>query len=216
MSQSQTFIILGGSGHARETALHLLDINPQSRLVFLDEFPKAATLELRGSTYPILSNWADAAKISGARFIVGVGVPSVKKIMVQKALAKGLVPAATQVHPTAVVQNAELGLGGMIAPGAVVTTNVKIGDYVVLNTNCTVGHDAVIGDFVTCNPGSNVSGNTTLGSGVYFGVGAATKEGVSIAPDCTVGGKAFVHKSVSTPGVTLVGVPAAPLMKGVT
>lgn len=210
---SLSFIILGASGHARETALHLLDIHPAAELLFIDDAPKSTTLCLRGVNYPITSDWNAAAQNQAARFVVGVGVPKTKRALVQKALQAKLTPAETQIHPSATVQNAKLGKGGMIAPGAVVTTHVTLGDYVVLNTNVTVGHDAVIGDFVTCNPGSNISGNTTLGAGVYFGVGAATKEGISIADDCIVGGKAFVNKNVTTPGQTLIGVPAVPLQK---
>lgn len=213
MNEKPEFLILGGSGHARETAMHLMDIHPGVELTFMDEAPKARTIGLRGRSFPVISDWSEASKLN-VKFIVGVGVPATKRIMVRKALDAKLVPAETQIHPRAVVQDASVGKGGMICPGAVVTTNVRLGDYVVLNTNCTVGHDAIIGDFVTCNPGSNVSGNTALGAGVYFGVGAATKEGVSIADDCVVGGKAFVHRNVETKALTLVGVPAAPVKKG--
>lgn len=213
MDKLQTFIILGASGHARETAIHLLDISASVNLVFVDDAPPSPSIVLRGKDYTVTSDWNSLARLPGAQFLVGVGVPRVKKILVAKALAAKLVPAPTQVHPSALVQDARLGVGGLVAPGVVVTTNVTVGDYVVLNTNVTVGHDAMIGDFVTCNPGSNISGHTHLGPGVYFGVGAATKEGVKIASNCVIGGKAFVHKDALTDGQTLVGVPARPIPK---
>lgn len=213
MHNIQHFIILGGGGFGRETAHHLLDIHPNAQLVFVDESSKNSVLKIGEREFPVMNDWSALKKVPNAKFIVGVGIPATKKIMVKKALEFNLTPAPTQIHPLARVQDAKVGVGGLICPGVVVTCNVQIGDYVVLNLNATVGHDSILGDYVTCNPSACISGFTTLSEGVLFGVGAATKEGVSIAANCTVGGKAFVNKDVNEEGLTLVGVPAVALKK---
>lgn len=206
------YAILGAGGFAKEACLYILDIAPESEIFFIDDRPASPTLKLKGREFKVTSDWEWAAS-TGALFTIGVGIPKTKAILVAKALKAGLRPAATFVHPRAVVPDPHLGVGGIVCPCAVITADVRVGDYVLINCNAVIGHDSVVGDYVTCNPNSNVSGNTTLGKGIYFGVGAATKEGVSIADDVVVGGQAFVTKDITENGVTLVGIPAKALGK---
>ena len=86
---------------------------------------------------------------------MGVGSPEFKRDFVEKALATGLKPAPTIVHPRAIIQgnDCELGVGGLITPGCALTTNIKIGDYVLLDLNCTVGHDTIISDYTSVSRG---------------------------------------------------------------
>lgn len=206
----QRFAILGAGGFGKEACLYIMAIHPAAEIVFIDDKPATSTISLAGRTFQVTSDWS-AAK--GALFTVGVGIPHTKEVLVKKALAAGLKPAPTLVHPTATVPDPHLGVGGIICPGVVITAHVTLGDYVVINCNSVIGHDSIIGDYVTCNPNCNVSGKTTIKSGVYFGVGAATKEGVVIAEDVVVGGQAFVTKDCLEKGVTLVGIPAKALQK---
>jgi serine O-acetyltransferase len=47
-----------------------------------------------------------------------------------------------------------------------------------------------------------------LGNNIYIGPGAAIVGGVTIADDVAVGAKAVVTRSITEPGVTVVGAPA--------
>lgn len=207
------YAILGAGGFAKEACLYILDIDPHAEVFFIDDRPQSQTIKLKGRDFKITSDWSWAAA-TGAQFTIGVGIPKTKMVLVAKALQAGMKPAPTLIHPTAVAPDPHFGVGGIICPCAVITADVKLGDYVLINCNTVIGHDSVLGNYVTCNPNSNVSGKTNMGSGVYFGVGAATKEGVSIANDVVVGGQAFVTKDIQEPGVTVVGVPAKQLSKG--
>ena len=60
------------------------------------------------------------------------------------------------------------------------------------------------------NPGANVSGAVTLGDRVLIGSGATVLQGLRIGDDAVVGAGAVVTRDVAA-GVTVVGVPAAPL-----
>jgi sugar O-acyltransferase (sialic acid O-acetyltransferase NeuD family) len=201
-------VILGCGGHARETCLHVLDTFPSADIVFYDNFSKSAEVIIKKKAFCVYSDLEQIKKNGFTEFIVGVGLPKVKQKLVKEALESGLSPASTIIHPSAVVQDANVGKGGLIAPGVVVTTSVTLGDFVILNYNCTVGHDSKIGNFTTCNPGSNISGNCLLGESIYFGVGAAVREGLSICNHVTIGGKAFVTKSISEENSTWIGLPA--------
>lgn len=147
-------------------------------------------------------------------FVIGVGSPKIKRILVRKALASGLVPAPTIIHPRALVQgdDCEIGIGSIISPGCVITTNVRIGNYVLLNLNCTVGHDTILGDYVTCNPGCCISGNVTLGEGVMLGTGTVIREKINIAQDVQTGAQSCVVKDILDSNITVAGIPARKLI----
>ena len=36
--------------------------------------------------------------------------------------------------------------------------DVQIGKHVIVNLDCTIGHDAIIGDYSTILPSTNISG----------------------------------------------------------
>lgn len=206
----KTIAILGAGGFAREAYFHLQH-SDYGQFIFVDDASPLQELKLNGTILPVVKDWKFAA-YSDCTFIIGVGKPSAKAAMVSKALAAGLKPAPTFIHPRALVQDAEVGHGGIITPGCLVTTNVKIGNYVLVNLNSTVGHDAVVEDFVTINPGCHISGNTIVGTGVLLGTGTAIRESTTIAASATTGAQAAVVSHLTEP-LTYVGVPAKPLKK---
>ncbi len=90
------------------------------------------------------------------------------------------------------------------------TTNIRMGRHVLLNLNCTVGHDTVLGDYVTVSPGVNISGRVRLDDGVDCGTGASILPGVAVGHDTRIGAGSVVTKDWP-PELTLVGVPARPM-----
>lgn len=98
------------------------------------------------------------------------------------------------------------GSGSIFCPGTILTTGITIGRHVIINLNCTIGHDCVIGDFVTMSPGANVSGNVTIGNGCYIGTNAVIREKITICDNVVIGAGGVVVKDIKEPGV-YVGNP---------
>ena len=88
--------------------------------------------------------------------------------------------------------------------------DVTIGSHVIINLDCTVGHDAVINDFVTLYPSVNVSGSTVLGECVEIGTGCQIIQGIAIGEGTIVGAGAVVVKELPRE-CTAVGSPAKPI-----
>lgn len=101
----------------------------------------------------------------------------------------------------------ELGKGNIICSGTILTVNIVVGDFSILNLGCTVGHDAVINSFVTVYPGVNISGCVTIGENVEVGTGTQIIQGKSICSNAIVGAGAVVVDNIDRSG-TYVGVPA--------
>ncbi len=98
------------------------------------------------------------------------------------------------------------GQGLMVCPGTVLTTDIKVGLHVLVNLNCTIGHDCVIGDYVTVSPSANISGNVTIGDNCYIGTNASIREKISICDDVVIGAGGVVVKDIELPGI-YVGNP---------
>lgn len=57
----------------------------------------------------------------------------------------------------------EIGKGCIFCAGVMITTNVQIKDFVILNLQCTVGHDTVINDYAAFMPLVIIPGEVTVG-----------------------------------------------------
>jgi len=115
----------------------------------------------------------------------------------------------TFIHPTAQLMNdnIEIGEGGFIGAGSILTTNIKLGKHALLNRGNHIGHDTVIGDYFSMMPNAVVGGNVTVEDYVYLGSCSNIREKINISPDVIIGMNAAVIKNI-TEGGTYVGVPA--------
>ena len=84
---------------------------------------------------------------------------------------------------------------------------MNIGDHVIVNLDCTIGHDAVIDDFVTIYPSVNVSGNVLIGECSELGTGTQIIQGKKVISNTIIGAGAIVVKDCLESG-TYVGSPA--------
>jgi len=186
-------VVLGSGGLAREYALWAQDAG-----VVIDAFVN-----------DMESDEGIVGFEGEALFIVGVGKPKNKRVMVAKALSAGWKPHPAVIHPTAVVKS-KLPNGVLVAPGCVITCNVTVGQYCTFNLNTTVGHDTVIGQGCTTNPGVHISGNIRIGDWCEFGTGSVVRDGITICDNVRIGASGAVVKNITEPGI-YVGVPCVRL-----
>ena len=114
------------------------------------------------------------------------------------------------VHPSVMIGDGRfvrIGDGCIICGGTIITVNIEIERFVILNLSCTVGHDTRIGAFSSFMPTVNISGKVEIGEGVYVGTGAKIINQLSIGEWTVVGAGAVVAKSLPA-RCTAVGVPA--------
>jgi len=79
------------------------------------------------------------------------------------------------------------GIGNIICAGAILTTNIEVGNFNHFNLNTTVGHDTIVGDFCTFSPGSNISGCVHVGNKCFFGTNSVILENLKISNDIVIG-----------------------------
>jgi sugar O-acyltransferase (sialic acid O-acetyltransferase NeuD family) len=203
-------VIFGAGGFAREAKQVVDDMNQDSLewnfIGFLDSDPVKHAGDIHG--YPILGGPEWLAGRPGMHVVVGLGAPAARCRVVTALRAGGCSRFATLVHPRAIVgRHVSVGPGTVICGGVGVDPDVTLGAHVILNLNCTVGHDSVFDDFVTLAPGVNVPGRVRIGEGCDIGTGAAIVPGVTMGAWAIVGAGAVVTRDLPA-NVTAVGVPA--------
>lgn len=140
---------------------------------------------------------------------LAIGDPSVKKQVFDK-IVNPLISFPSLIHPSVMTGGnrfVRIDEGCIICGGTIITVNIVIERFVILNLSCTVGHDTTIGAFSSFMPTVNISGEVNIGEGVYVGTGAKIINQLSIGEWTIVGAGAVVAKSLPS-NCTAVGVPA--------
>lgn len=194
--------IFGAGGLGREI-LSLVNASGEWEVMgFLDDHkPKDSVVK----GLPVLGGADDVE--SGMNIVFAIGDPQLKR----KILSKIDRPFSSPVliHPAAIIQDyatVSLGAGTIVCAGTILTCDIRVGEHVLLNLNCSVGHDTVIGSYTSVMPGTNVAGEVNIGSGVLLGSDCNIRNGVSIADDARIGMGAVILQNVNK-GETVVGVP---------
>lgn len=205
MQEKGTFII-GAGGFARETLTIYEDLG---KLNFVNGFVEENTTRagefLNGKQiydFPYLLSTESSEKNN---LIIAIGSNARNKIV--KKLENLNFSYDTVIHPSAIIHKTiELGFGCIITAGVILTTNIKIGNHVILNLSVSIGHDSIISDYTTVSPGARISGNVKVGSHVFIGNNASINEGLRIGSGAVIGAGAVVTDDV--PDLALViGVP---------
>lgn len=207
-------IIIGASGFGREVAWCVERINavrPTWNLLgFIDDNSDIQGFDING--YKVLGKTSDVVAYPNAYFVCAVGSSKVRRAIISRI--KEIDPDirfATIIDPS--VECSELvtiGNGSIICAHTIATVNITIGEHVIINLDCTIGHDAVLEDFVTLYPSVNISGMSRIGCTSEMGTGAQIIQGKTVGSNTVIGAGAVIIHDIPSDCVA-VGVPAAPV-----
>lgn len=201
--------IIGAGGFGREVAWIVERINsikPTWNLKGLIDDNETLWGSKEGEYY-VFGGCEYLSALEDVYVVCAVGSSNVRKKIIEK-LKDTSVKFATLVDPSVLYSNSvKIGEGAIVCAGTIITVNVNIGDHVIVNLDCTIGHDAVIDDFVTIYPSVNVSGNVLIGECSELGTGTQIIQGKKVISNTIIGAGAIVVKDCKESG-TYVGSPA--------
>ena len=206
MINSKKLIIIGFSGFAKEVYWLATRVGMNIH-GFLDDNP-----HVRGDlfgTSKVLGSVDDWSLYKDCVFIIAIGNPRIRKKVVEKMLIDGVPEFATLIDPQSILDLdfVNVGPGSIVCAGTVCTVDISIGAHVIVNLNCTIGHDVVIDDYATIAPMVAVSGNVHLCERVEVGTGSSIRQGLMLESGSMLGMGSVLTKNIKE-NVVFFGNPA--------
>lgn len=203
-------IIVGAGGFGREVEYLIETINEANPtwelLGYVDDMVPTGTRVGNGS---VLGNLDYLETVdSSVSLTIAIGSTKTRKKIYERIDTIGDFNYPNLIDPEVRVSNrVKYGKGCIICAGCLLTVDITLSDFVILNLGCTVGHDVQIGSFVTAYPSVNISGMVTIGSIAEIGTGTQIIQGTKVIENCIIGAGTVVVKDILEQG-TYVGVPA--------
>lgn len=203
-------VIIGASGHGG-MILDIIERQGRYKVAgFIDSFKEKGS---KHYGYEILGNERDIPELipkfnlHGA--ILAIGNNWTRKSMSDKIgkIAPTL-KIVSAVHPTAIIgKSVKIGKGSVIMPGAIVNPHSTLGDFCIVNTNSSLGHDGIMEDYSSIASGVCTGGNLVVGRFSAISLGANIIENITIGAHSIVGAGSLVIKDVGNFSI-VYGSPA--------
>ncbi|ODM54953.1 acetyltransferase [Elizabethkingia meningoseptica] len=203
-------LILGAKGFAKEVLEICYQQNILDKLYFYDDVNHDIGDKLFNQ-FTILKSLDEAKEYFenvDKRFTIGIGGPSLRKLLFERFSTLGGVFTST-ISNTAIIGHYDnyIDSGVNLMQKIIITNSIKIGKGVLINQLSSIGHDVVIEDFVEICPNVSISGNCKIGSETFIGTGAVILPNVTIGKNVVIGAGSVVTKDVPD-NCTVVGIPA--------
>jgi sugar O-acyltransferase (sialic acid O-acetyltransferase NeuD family) len=211
-------ILWGGTGAAKE-ARPIIEYYGSKVVAVFDDTPNLpppfADVPLYCG-YDAFLKWLEGQDRTELGFCIAIGNPHGRvRLRLHERLEREGLAAVSFSHPSAVIaEDALIAPGAQILAGAIIDQEVRIGKQCIISMGAIVTHEVIIEDGSEIGPGATVCGVVRIGTNVWIGAGAVVLPRLTIGSDVLVGAGAVVTKDIEA-GLTVVGNPARPLLKGV-
>lgn len=135
--------------------------------------------------------------------ILGIGNPHLRSFVMQNSTL--FFPSI--ISQKAIVNTKLFGKGITICDGSILTTNLTIGNGVLVNIGATVSHRTKIGNYTNICPGAHIAGDCDIGNEVFIGIGSTIIDKIKIGDNSIVAAGSVVTKDIPS-NVMVAGIPA--------
>lgn len=212
----KNIMIIGAGGVGRETALIINDINNVKKewnvLGFIDDNQYILNDSING--YKVLGNLEFLRSYKEEVYVIcAISDYKIKKMIISELKNNINIKFATLIHPsTKLDDTVNVGEGCIIYQNVITTTNIEIGNHVIISPKCGIGHDTKIKDYCSILWNVNLSGNVKIEEGNLVGSASTIIQGITVGKESVVGAGTVVIRDVPSK-VTVVGNPARVINK---
>ncbi len=206
--------IYGAGGFGREIVCLINRINeslsdPRWKIIgFFDDNPALKGTrneygEVLGDSNT-LNNWSKPLSV-----VLAIGNPSILELLASK-IKNNNIDFPNLIDPNVEFMDEShvmMGKGNVICMRCTISTNVRFGDFNLLNVAVGVGHDASFGSFNVLMPNVNISGGVTIGNTNLFGVKSTVLQYLKIGDKVKIGACSLLMRNAKTDNLYF-GIPA--------
>lgn len=199
--------IIGAGGFAREVAWLIEDINEKNPtweiMGFIDENEENIGKEING--YKVVGDLEYLNNQEKSYVTIAIGTGKIREKIAKEIKNHEF---SKLIHPNAKISKyVEIGEGAIICYGNVISVNIKMGKFNIMNIGSIIGHDCILEDYISIMSNATISGNVKIEENVTIGSGSIILQGQKIEKNSIVGIGSAVMKKVKE-NHTAVGVPA--------
>lgn len=203
--------IFGAGGLGREVACLIKSINKKKPTWnFIGFYDDGLEVGIRNRYGVVLGGVNDLNNSkSKLSVVIAIGNPKIVSEIVSK-INNNLIDFPNLISPDIIFLDREdfsIGKGNIVLPGSLVSCNVKIGDFNLLNGLIQIGHDTKIGNYNSIMPSVRISGDVIIGNYNFFGVNSVVLQQVEIGSDTKIAASSLILKNTKD-GSTYLGNPA--------
>ena len=155
---SKPIVIVGAGGLGKEIACLINDLPDFELVGFYDDGLTVGQTIL--GKYPVLGSTQNLIDHQDELAVVlAFGNPSTRKKVWEKLQVNSNLSFPVLIHPLALVMNKErisLGLGTVIFPFSILTTDIELGVNCLVHTCASVHHDVRVGSHSVIMPGARL------------------------------------------------------------
>ena len=192
-------LIYGASGHSKMIVDIILKNNQYNIIGFIDSY-KPINTEIYG--YKVIGNLDSLAKLIEEHTIVGI-VIAVGDNFLRLNAYNNIVNIAPKIefipviHPSAVLANdVVIPKGTVLMASTIINANAKIGEFCILNSKSSLGHDSMMSDFSSLASGATTGGNVCIGFCSAISLEVTIIQNVSIGDYTVIGAGSLVLNDV--------------------
>lgn len=141
--------------------------------------------------------------------VLAIGNPSVLGLLVGK-IHNDLITFPNIIDPNVEFMDrdrVEMGEGNVICMRSTISTNVKFGNFNLLNVAVGIGHDASFGDYNVVMPNVNISGGVEIGNTNLFGVKSTVLQYLKVDDRVKIGACSLLMRNAKSDNLYF-GIPA--------
>lgn len=182
--------IYGAGGYGNEIAAMIKKINEKELIWnFIGFFDDAKTKGDKNCYGTILGNLDDLNSWNQKLSVVlAIGNPLVLKELSNK-ICNTFIDFPNIIAPDLVYydeQTVVMGKGNVIMYHSIVSCFTSIGDFNLINSNVSIGHDCILGSFNVLNPAVRISGTVRIGNANFFGVGSILMQNLTVGDNTQI------------------------------
>ncbi|MCK5443313.1 MAG: acetyltransferase, partial [Maribacter sp.] len=130
--------------------------------------------------------------------IIAIGANRARKEMFEKIKDMAFdFDFISAIDPSANVSKyAAIGRGTVVMAGTVINANAQTGDFSIVNSKASLGHDSILGEYSSLSPGAIIGGNVTIGKFTAISIGVTIVNNITIGEHTVIGAGAVVTRDI--------------------